>query len=605
MIKKNRALTVVLLAAVTLALALGCAATAGADSADQPEKTVLRVGWMTDPDNLNPFIGYNGSSQEIYTCNYDFLTQIDPATLQPRPGLATSWTQSDDGTVWTFALREGVKWHDGVPFTAKDVAFTYNYIIEEELGNYTPFTTFIEGVEVVDDYTVRFVCSQPKANMLSLVIPIVPEHIWGKVPGEKVQSTYANEPPIVGTGPFQVIEAKKGQYVKLKANKDYWGGAPKIDELIFETFQNPQTQAEQLKLGKLAVATELPPAAYQKLTTTPGLTCCDANPYRDVNTIGFNCYTGKASKGHPVLLDPAFRRALNYAIDKEAIAETAFQGHALPASSVIVSDYYTEPDWHWQPSPEAEYEFDLDGARAALDEAGYRDTDGDGIREYDGKPIELRFWALDTPAERAVEGRMVTGWLTDIGLKIDYQVVNDGTLVDHMWYYEGDTFAPDYDVFGWGWAGDVDPTFILSVFTTSQIESWSDTNWSSSEYDRLFEQQATALDPAERQQHIWRMQELMYQDSSMIFVVYPGTCCAWDTTNWTGWVRSPAKTGQVAGLQYIVDSYRLVHPKASADTDSSTGMVVAIIVIAVVVLGGAALAVWLVKRRRSRQAEEV
>ena len=119
--------------------------------------------------------------------------------------------------MWTFHLREGVTWQDGVAFTASDVAFTYNYIIDNEMGAYSSLTTFIDKVVAVDDPTVEISCSKPKANILRTWIPILPEHIWSKVKPAAAGAGYRNKPPIIGTGPFQVTEVKKGDYVRMVA----------------------------------------------------------------------------------------------------------------------------------------------------------------------------------------------------------------------------------------------------------------------------------------------------------------------------------------------------------------------------------------------------
>ncbi len=156
------------------------------------------------------------------------------------------------------------------------------------------------------------------------------------------------------------------------------------------------------------------------------------------------------------------------------------------------------------------YTFDPQKAKAELDAAGYRDTNGDGIRDFKGKPITLRLWAIASEPNEQTAGRLITGWLRQIGLRVRYDVLDTGALMDRMWNYEGKQFAPNYDLFLWGWNSELDPNYTLSVFTTSQIGSWSDTNWSNAQYDRLFAEQQATIDPARRKQIVDRMQQLMY-----------------------------------------------------------------------------------------------
>jgi len=598
----------VVVATLALAVLLAGAVPAAAEDADPAaEAVVLNVGWTTDPQNLNPFIGFETATQELITLQYDYLTDFDPDTLQPRPRLAESWEMSEDGLEWTFKIRDGVLWQDGEPCTADDVAFTFNYVIDNDLALMTTYTPYIETVEAIDDTTVRFTLEKPKANMLALMIPIVPRHIWENVSGEEAVTTFQNDPPIIGTGPFQIVEYKPNVYTKLVANKEYWGGAPKIDELIFSVYKDPVTMGSDLQTGTLDCAVELPVAVFQKFVGKEGYGTSKANPFRASHDLGFNCYDGEASKGHPILLDPEFRRALNYAIDKERIKQVAYNGDCEIAQTIIVKDYYTDPDWHWEPAEGVAYTYDLEKAGQMLDAAGYADGDGDGVREYEGEPIKLRLWTYSAVASHPTTGKILTQSFRDLGLDIEFQVMDEGAMIDKMWAYDGDTFAPDYDMFIWGWSGDVDPNFVLSVFTKGQIEAWSDSNWSSDEYDRLYELQGTEIDPEARKDYIWQLQELVYKESPTAFFAYPAFYSAWNTADWEGWIRTPSQDGHVALTQYFDDSYRNVQPRvATATTDSgglSTGAIVGIIVACVVVVGGAVL--FVVLRRRGRHIEEV
>ena len=594
-----------ILLAVLLAggLVWGVEGALGTDASTSPAgKVILRVGWTAEPDNLNPFIGYDTSSFEIWHLNYDLLVGFRASDLRPVPELATSWSHSPDGKVWTFKLREGVKWHDGEPFTADDVKFTFDYIIKNQMGNYTMYTADIEKVEVVDPLTVRFVCSKPKANMLSMVVHILPKHIWSKVSPDAASRRYANNPPIVGTGPFQVVEWRRGQYVRLVANKDYWRGAPKVDEVVFSLYKNADTMAADLKAGTIQVAWDIPQAQFDSLDAAPDLTSIGGiiNGYYE---LGFNCYEGKASLGNPVLRDPIFRRALNWAVDKQRIVDLVYMGHASPATTIIRSNYYKPPiDYHWEPPADQLYTFDPKKAMAALDAAGYRDTDGDGVREYNGKPIQLRLYARTQSSADQLVGKLLTGWFEAIGLKIDFRIIDEGALNDKIFNFESDTYAPDYDLFLWYWLSDPDPNFILSVLTKEQIGSWSDSNWANAEYDRLYAEQQATIDPEARKQLIWKMQQIVYQQSPYIPLTYPQWLESYNDGTWTGWVKSPADDGPVIYSMNNIDSYLFAHPKGAAESGGSSKAVWIVIAVAAAV----AIAVIAVvsRRRRSRAVEE-
>ncbi|HJW76386.1 MAG TPA: ABC transporter substrate-binding protein [Thermoleophilia bacterium] len=598
--------TLILVACLASGLAAALSsALAGSPTPTPPDKTILRVGWTDDPESLNPFVGQMGTALEVYFLNYDCLTKFDAKTLTPKSGLATSWIHSDDGRTWTFSLRRNVTWQDGRPFTSKDVAFTFDYIIKNEMGAYTGYTTFIERVVALDPYTVRFDCSRPKANMLDLAVPILPAHVWSDIDPRVAADTYRNSPPVIGTGPFQVVEYRPNKFVRLAANSNYWGGAPGVDEVIFQIYQNPDTMQMDLRSGAIQAAVKLPLAQLAGLRGDKDLDLSTQNPQRIVHDLGFNCYTGAASQGNPVLLDPAFRRALNYAVDKEQICRVAYFGLARPAETTLVSHYWVDPDWHWAPPPDVRYRFDLERAKAELDAAGYRDTDGDGVRDVKGTPITLRLWAIATEPNEQAAGKLITGWLQQIGLKIKYEALDTGALMDRMWDKKGKEFAPDYDLFLWGWNSELDPNFTLSVFTTGEVGSWSDTNWSNEEYDRLFERQQSTIDPVQRKQIVDRMQELMYRETPMIFLAEPSRVIAWDVSRWEGWVRAPAEVGAAVGARPIMDSYLFVRPRAASALTQSGTQWPALIVAAVAACVAAVAVVGLRARRsRLRPSEE-
>ena len=399
---RRRGRTALAAAVVLLAAGLVWGLAGALASSDSPSpaagKTILRLGWTNDPDSLNPFIGLESSSYEIWALNYDLLVGFRASDLATVPGigLATGWETSTDGKVWTFTITDKARWQDGEPLTASDVAFTYNYVIDNDMGLFIDYVQFITKVEATDATHVVFTCSKPKANMLGLWIPILPEHVWSKIKPADAEKSFKNPPPIVGSGPFQVVEVKKGSFVRMVANKDYWKGAPKIDEVIFQTYQNQDTMAQDLKTGAIQSGWNIPSAQYAPLDSEPDLTSIRAVTI-GYNQLNFNCADKKdypKSTGNPVLTDPAFRKALQWAIDKEKIVAIAYSGNAAPADTIVTRDYYSDSaDYHWTPPAGEAYTFDLEKAKAALDAAGYKDTDGDGTRDYKGKPIKLRLFA--------------------------------------------------------------------------------------------------------------------------------------------------------------------------------------------------------------------
>ncbi len=587
---------------LSIGLLVGLGSALAADSSPSPnagnEKVVLQFGWYENIDSLNPFIGYASVAFAVFYENYDTLVNYDAETLQPVPGVAESWEHSADGKTWTFHIRHDIKWQDGRPLTAKDVAFTFNYVVDNEMGAFTTYTNALEHTSAVDDYTVRMECSKPKAGILQMLVPILPEHIWGKIDPGDAGSKFQNLPPIVGSGPFQVVEWKKDGFVRMVANKEYWGGAPKIDQLIFRFYANQDTMVQDFKAGAIQWA-KIPQAQFASLQNTPGVAAIKAQG-DDFEELGMNCYTGP-SLGNPALKDPAFRKALNWAIDREAMASVAYGGGAVAATGFLPSGFWKASlDYHWEPPADQKYTFDLERAKQELDAAGYRDTDGDGVREgKDGKPIKLRLWSISEKNEYTGAAKLMASSLHQVGLQIELQTMEDGAFSAGAYNTVEGKFKPDYDLFVWGWTGDSDPGFLLSVFLTSQINSWSDCAWSNVEYDDLFKQQDAELDPQKRRDLIWRMQEIVYAQSPYVVLVYPQSLEVYDTADWEGWVRQPSGTGTVQNNW----TYLSIRPKTAAATESGGGanwIVAVIVLVALVVIG----LVWLLMRRRGTALEE-
>jgi len=597
-----RRFTLAIIAATLLIGLAGGVARAATSASPSPggEKLVLRVGMLQDVDNLNPFAGQSVAAYEVYHLNYDLLVGYAP-NGDVRPEIADSWTVSEDGLLWTFKIHPGITWQDGEPLTARDVAFTYNYIIDNELGAFVTYTTNIKEAVAVDDTTVEFHLSKPKANMLRLWIPIVPEHIWSKVPG-KSADTYQNKPPVVGSGPFQVIESKKGSYTRLAANKDYWRGTPTLDEVIIEKYDNQDTMTMDLKSGAIDAAVELPVPQFNALKSEPGIKAVDADRKYLVE-LCMNVYDSADSLANPVLRDTAFRQAISWAVDKQKIVDTCLGGYAQVGESILIPS----TDGAWTPSAAETFGYDLEKAKQMLEAAGFKDADGDGIREdKQGKPIELRLWTrTEDPAQQRA-GKLIAGSFESISIGVALTVMNDGSIYDGLYNYKGDTYAPDFDMYIWGWGANVDPDYMLANFITAQIEWWNDPSWSNAEYDRLYGEQVSEMDWPTRQEQVARMQQIFYEDAPYAVLYYPQSLQAYNTDKWEGWVPYPGDNGMVVNQNDNIDTYVELHPKTATTTttssgSSNTGLIVGAVVAALAVI---VIVLLLVRRSRGRAVEE-
>ena len=220
---------------------------------------------------------------------------------------------------------------------------------------------------------------------------------------------------------------------------------------------------------------------------------------------------------------------------------------------------------------------------------------------YRGKPIELRLWTTTESAPAQTALKLIAGWFKKLGLTLEVSVLDTGALQDRIWNFKGDTYVPDFDMYIWDWAGYSDPGQTLAAEVTAQIGNTNEPCWSNAEYDRLNDEQASAMDPARRKQLIDGMQQIMYEQTPWVVLTYPQYLEAYNDARWTGWVRMFNGTGPAFLTTGYPQSYIDVRPVATeASGGSSVGLWVAVAAGAVVVL---ALIVWLLVRRRPKAEE--
>jgi len=307
-----------------------------------------------------------------------------------------------------------------------------------------------------------------------------------------------------------------------------------------------------------------------------------------------------------VLLDKDVRIALEYAVDRQKLVDVAYNSYAWVGYTMLPPDNWRDPDFAWQP-PEGEARtFDLEKANQILDDAGYKDGDGDGVREdKKGEPIKLRLWGLAENPESQRATKLIAGWWEDCGIDVVLTVQDEGVFFDKIWNYEGDAYAPDFDAYYWNWDGYFDPGQTLDCWTTGQIEGWNEQGWSNERFDELNVAQNQEMDPDKRAELIHQMQQVMYEECPLIVTTHPLKLEAYNTEKWTGWTRcnfgqGPAFCGASGTWEFTG-----LKPRTVAETSGGTnvGLWIGIGVAATVVVG---LIVFFVLRgRRGGPAEEI
>jgi len=514
------------------------------------EKSVLRIGITDEPTTVSPFAcRMLAWTNLIYHNVYDDLIEYDD-NLNRVGGLAEDWSVSEDGLVWTFNLRKGVKWSDGEDFNADDVVFTYNAYIGGDYSQQEQVKT-ITKCEKVDDYTVKIYTEVPLPDMVYVLIGIVPEHIYGDKSLEDLY-TFQEDTP-VGTGPFKLVEWKKGQFLKFEANKNCFKGAPHIDELVYVVFANTDTLTQALIKGEIDAVGSVTRSQIKMLEQEPNIKIVKAEG-RHLTQLGFNCWDSPESKGNPLLLDSKIRLACDYAINKEQLVEIALYGLGTPGTSLIPP---AMGDWHWEPGDE-KHNYDPEKAKQILEEAGYVDTDGDGIREdSEGNLLDFRFAVISSEGSDTYfkDALIIQKNLQNIGINTTITTMDTGAQSDLIYRQNFNT-----DMYIWGWGSSGNPLFLLSVVLTEQINKRSDCFWSNKEYDELYKIQASQIDREKRLETVYEMQRIVYEEAPYIVLYNETQAGAYRTDKFEGWTRVPEGTGNSV-FQVNSSSLLNVRPK--------------------------------------------
>lgn len=509
--------------------------------ATQPaQPVVVRIGWGGSPDTLNPGAATLAESYTLFELVYSSMYELNLDGTY-SPDLAKSLAVSEDGKVLTFTIRDDLKWHDGQPVTARDVVFSYLFYQKHEDFPFMPvYTKYFESVEAPDDQTVVVTLSEPIPNLESQLfwLFILPEHIWAEHDTPEGAAEFANE-AMIGSGPFKLKEYKQGEFIRLEAVKDH-PQAPKVDEVVFQTFDNQDALVQALLTGQVDMITEMPNTAVPTLRNAQNIQLVIGAPLApDIADIIPNqvspdlCPPDGKCTGHPALRDRNVRLALAHATDKQKIIDVVLLGLGTPGLTLIPDGLGV-----WYNNTIQDYPFDIAEANRILDEAGYRDVNGDGVREMpDGSnPLNFRlYWPSDSATAPRVAELLGETW-SQIGVKLQPQALDPDTLTSVCC----PTF--DYDILIWGWGSDPDPAFLLSVHLTDEIPTGSsETGYSNPEFDELYAQQATEMDPEKRKQIIWKMQEILHRDVVYIVPYYAQATQAFRTDRFRGWVTDQPK----------------------------------------------------------------
>ena len=515
----------------------GGATTTAGGSADGG---TVRIGWGGSPDSLNPGNAVLAEAYTLFELVYDTPIGLD-LDGNYVPELATDWSVSDDGLVWTMNLVDDAVFHDGTPLTSEDVKFSLELWRDTEDFPFLPSYPDVFTIEAPDPTTVVLTTEEAIGNFESRMVfmYIVPKHIWEA----EADAVAFDNADMVGTGSFSMLEYRQGEFVRLAGNDDYWAGAPAVDEVVFQTIENPDARVTALRNGDVDMITEMPNTAIATLQSDANVEVVTGDPLApSLTDIFFNIVPEElcppedgVCSGHPALKDLQVRTALAHAIDKQQLIDVALLGLGEPGISLVPSGL-----GEWFNSSLSDYEFDLDKANQILEDAGYLDSDGDGVREcLADQDCETLTFRINYPNDSDTgprEMELVSGWWSEIGVASTIQPLDPDTLTSVCC----PTF--DFDVIRWGWGTDPDPGFLLGATLCSEIDSgFSETGYCNEDYDALYDAQAVETDPEARREMIWEMQEILLRDLPYIIPYYDQAVQAYRVDTFTGWRADAAK----------------------------------------------------------------
>lgn len=526
----------------------------------------------SDPKSFNPILAKETSTTAVTGLIFEGLTRTNGITTEVEPNLALSWKVDESGLKWTFKLREDVLWFDGQRFTADDVVFTFNQLIySPDIPNSARDIFTVEGktfkVEKVDDFRVSFTLPVKFAPFLrGMGQEILPKHILedcvkkGRFNSKWTLNTKPQE--IIGTGPFKLEKYEAGQRIILRRNPDYWktdqenNRLPYIEKIIFLVVQNQDTALLKFKEGELDYyglrGTDYPILKPEE--KKGNFTVYETGPAFGTNFLVFNQNRGQDPKtGKQYVSDEKlswftnkkFRQAMAYCIDRDSIINIVLNGlgSAQDAALSPSAGYFYNPNVK-------KYKYDLKKAQELLAQAGFSDSDEDGIIEdKEGNDVEFSLNTNSGNTERVQIANIVRKDLEKVGFRVHFMQLEFNNLVVKL------NSSYDWDAIILGLTGGIEPHFGNNVWQSSgQLHMWYPkqekpaTSWEK-EIDEIFNQGVQELDKAKRKRLYDRWQEIVADEVPFIYTVLPTSLFA--VRNKFGNLFPTAYGGAFHNLEYI------------------------------------------------------
>ena len=464
----------------------------------------LVEGSIGDASNLIPMLASDSASHRVAGLIFDGMLTYDKTLSELEPRLAARWDVEDDGRLLTFHLRDDVRWQDGEPFTARDVEFGFRTITDPEtLTAYAEDYRQVESFEVLDDHRFRVRYAKPYAPALASwgSMVVLPRHLLeGKDINKAIE--FARGP--VGLGEYRIESWETGRKISVRVNQDYYRGRPHIERVVTRIIPDSQTQFLELKSGGLDTM-GLTPLQFERQTDS-GVFRTSFRKYRYLAN-GYT-YLGYNLK-NPLFEDIRVRQALTHAIDKEEIVKVVLLGLGSPAKVPY------KPGTVWFNDRVEDLGYDPDRARELLAEAGWNDSDGDGLLDRDGKPFAFKILTNQGNDQRLKAATVIQQRLQQVGVKVDVRVVEWAAFLNEF------VDKRKFDAVVLGWSLDADPDqYIIWHSSKTQPKEFNFVTYANSEVDEILEQGRRTFDADERKRLYDRFQEILVADQPYTFLYY-------------------------------------------------------------------------------------
>ncbi|MFQ5746833.1 MAG: ABC transporter substrate-binding protein [Gemmatimonadota bacterium] len=485
--------------AIAALLAVGC----GGESRPAGDAPLV-LGYSVELQGLNPVLSTDQNANELI--DYLLFTTLVRYDEEYRiaPGLAQSWTLGPSGVV--FRLHEDLRWHDGAPVTAEDVAFTFRLAKDPAAASplAAAYLSNVTGVEVLGPHAVRFTFDGPHSQPLEdFFWAPVPAHLLSRVPAAELARQPFNRRP-VGNGPYRFVSWSVNQQLVFEANPDYplsLGGPPAIRRIVYRIIPESTSLLAELLSGGIHVDGPVSPADAPKIERAPGVRLFRF-PWRQFSYIGWN---GR----RPLFSDARVRRALTMAIDRQAILESVLEGFGRPAVGMI-------PPWHPYAPDLEPLPFDPDSASALLRAAGWSDSDGDGVLDRAGRPFRFELLANQRSPVYGDMVQIIQAQLKRVGIDAVPRLLEWQTLL-------GLHRRREFDAVLTNWVLDnfrVDPRVLFHGSQAALPSSANRSSYSNPRADSLMDLGVRTMDPAEASRIWLEFSEIIQNDQPLTFLFW-------------------------------------------------------------------------------------